>query len=264
MPGLTAPSRRRVLFLAASALACPWGLTARGAAAARDRRPHPKPEPAAPPARGRLVPGLTRYTGEIKGQGQTNPAALTTTIREGDEEWVIEEAWSLGSSSVTEISVLAKDTLFLLRHTSRASDGVGGTIRDLEVKDNLIVGWTGMTNSPDPRHEIFVDTPHRILAWGAGAPQVIATLPLETGYSTSVWNIELPDSVVSRKLEVLGMGRIRIPAGAFTAWKVALWASPGSFGHVLTVWIDTRSHQVLRYDGTTPGPGPRWTLVLEP
>lgn len=213
-------------------------------------------------ARGEMAPGQMHYSGETRVQGQTNRAALTTTIRDGGEVWIVEEQWTLGESAMTETSALDKRTLFLRRHTSQSG---GGTIRDLEIKDGWVVGWTGSPALPEPNDEIFIDAPDPILAWGAGAPQVIATLPLATGFKTSLRAIQLstPQSVVSRALEVIAMGRIRVPAGTFTAWKVAVHdKDPG--GHVLTIWIDTESRQVLRYDGGTRGPGPWWTLTLDP
>ncbi len=211
-------------------------------------------------ARGEMAPGQMHYSGEIRVQGQTSRAALTTTIRDRGEEWIVEEQWALGGSETTEISALDRSTLFLRRHTSQS----GRTIRDLEIKDGWIVGWTGSPELREPDDEIFIDAPDPILAWGAGVPQVVATLPLASGFKTSLRGIQLStQSVVPRKLEVVAMGRIRVPAGTFTAWKVAV-RDPEPGGYVLTIWIDTRSRRVLRYDGGTRGPGPWWTLTLDP
>jgi hypothetical protein len=91
---------------------------------------------------------------------------------------------------------------------------------------------------------------------------VIATLPLAKGYRTTYWNIALPHRVVSRVLEVVGRERFAIPAGTFTAWKVAVQAlEPG--GSDMMLWIDTRSRQVLRYGAWTQGPGPDWVVTLD-
>jgi hypothetical protein len=202
-----------------------------------------------------------RYSGETRSQGQVSPAALTTTIWDAGEEWIIEEDWILGGGSSTEISSLEKETLFLRRHASRHGELA---TRELEVQDGWVFGWKGIPNSPDPRNEIVIDAPDPILAWGAGAPQVLATLPLKTGYEESFWGIQLgAEAVIRRELEVVAVGTIRVPAGTFTAWKVVVRdAGPG--GYVLTLWIDTRSRRVVRYDGGTRGLGAWWTVTLEP
>jgi TPR repeat protein len=218
------------------------------------------PEWRARRARGEMAPGQMHYSGQIRVQGQTNRIALTTTIRDQGGGWIVEEQWTFGGSSMTEISVLDKGTLFLRRHTTQA----GGTIREFEIRDGWVVGWTGSPELLEPDDEIFIEAPDPILGWGAGAPQVIATLPLASGFETSLRAIQLStQSVVARNLEVLAVGTIRVPAGTFSAWKVAI-RDPGPGGHFLTIWIDTRSRQVLRYDGRTHGPGPWWTLTLEP
>ena len=211
-------------------------------------------------ARGEMAPGQMHYSGEIRVQGQASPAALDTTVRARGEEWIVEEQWTLGDTSMTEISTLEKGSLFLRRHTSQS----GRTIREFEIKDGWVIGWTGSPGLSEPDDEIFIDAPNPILAWGAGAPQVIATLALAKDFKTSLWAIQLASqSVASRRLEVMAIGTIRVPAGTFTAWKVALH-DPDPGGHVLTFWIDTESRQVLRYDGGTRGPGPWWTLTLDP
>jgi hypothetical protein len=209
--------------------------------------------------RGELVPGTTRYVGQIRVQGQKNPIALTTTIRDGGRSWIVEDSWTIGGNPSTETSVLEKGTLFLQRH--RSDNGI--TRFEIEVRDGWISGWTGTPDSQDPREQIYVEAPDPIFAWGAGVPQVLARLPLAAGYARTFWNIHLPDKVVSRRVVVRGPRQVRIPAGEYTAWTVLVYASePG--GHDLAVWVDTKSRQVLRYDSRTEGPGPAWTLFLQP
>lgn len=208
---------------------------------------------------GEMVPGTTRYVGDILVQAQKQPMALTTTIRDGGRSWIVEETWTIGEDPSTETSSLEKGTFFLQRHRSDN----GTTRSELEVRDGRVSGWTGTPSSQGPREPISIEAPDPIFAWGAGVPQVLATLPLAAGYTRTYWNIRLPDEVVSRRLVVRGPRQIRIPAGEYTAWTVLVHASEQG-GQDLAVWVDTESRRVLRYDRRTEGPGPAWTLTLQP
>jgi hypothetical protein len=207
-----------------------------------------------------MAPGRMHYAGKIRVQGQTQPIAVTITIQSRRRTWAVYEEWTIGGDpSHMEVSELEKGTLYLVRHTSQAGERV---LRELEVQDGWVAGWNATPDSPDPQEQIFIDAPDPIFAWGAGIPQVIATLPLADGYRTTYWNIALPHRVVSRTLEVVGRGRLEIPAGRFIAWKVVVRASePG--GSDMTLWIDTRSRQVLRFGARTRGPGPDWAVTLD-
>ena len=207
-----------------------------------------------------MAPGVSRYTGRIRGQGVMTPVTLATTIRDDGATWTIEDHWTFGDNPMDETSSLEKGTLSLLRHTSH----VGLMLRELEVRDGWILGWRNVPDSPDPRDEIVIEADHPIFAWGAGVPQVVATLPLARGHSKTIWNIELgADKIVSRVVEVAEFGAFRTDAGAFTAWKVRV-GTPDPGGHALTIWIDARTRRVLRYDGRTQGPGPAWSVALVP
>jgi len=207
-----------------------------------------------------MAPRRMRYSGEIRTQGQTHPVTLTTTIWNQGEEWVVEEDWALGHGSTIEINTLDGETLFLERHSGWRGEFA---LRELEVQDGWVVGWKGHQDSPDPRDQIVIDAPDPILAWGAGAPQVLATLPLEVGYERSFWGIQPGfQDVIARSLEVVAVETIEVPAGTFTAWRVVVReAHPGNLE--LTLWIDTQSRRVLRYDGSTGGAHASWTVALE-
>jgi hypothetical protein len=263
----TRPTRRRAAVLLAVCAALE--LATADAASAEERavgRRRVEVDRDTRRARGEMVPGRTRYTGEIRVQGQVQRLALTTSVRDGGREWIVKEEWVVGSNPpITEWSALDRDTLALLRHRSDAGTKETGVIvREFEVKDGWAVGWRGTPDSPDPLEQIFVEVwPHSLFADGAGAPQVIATLPLDEHYTKTIWGLESWEKVGERRLEVAAVEPIPTPAGPRSAWKVVVRPrAPG--GHVLTLWIDTRSRHVLRYDGTTDGPGPEWTLTWSP
>lgn len=247
-----------LVALGATALSSPPGWT-QAPGDTREAGEVSRPEWAARRARGEMVPGTIRYTGNIRVQGQTNPIALTTTIEDGGEDWVVEESWAIGGTATIETSRLEKDTLFLRWHRSDN----GTTSFEFEVRDGWVAGWTVTPDSPDPREQIYIDAPEPILGYGAGVPQVIATLPLARGYTRKLWNIRLPDRVVPRTLEVGSLRKVRIPAGESLAWTVVVRSSEPD-GHDLALWVDAKTRQVLRYDGRTFGAGPSWTLFLEP
>jgi len=254
-----------LILLVAIAALRPGAAGAQGTDEGAHGRPLAPDDRDARRARGEMVPGRMRYAGEIRVQGQVDPIALTTSIRDGGKVWIVKDEWVIGDNPVTELSALEKGTLFLRRHRSDAgTKRTGATVREFTIKDGWIVGWRGTPDSPDPVEQIFIDAwPHPIFADGAGAPQVIATLPLAEHYTKTIWGIQSSEKLVERKLEVTRIDEIPTPAGPLRAWKVVVQPrEPG--GHALTIWIDTRSRQVLRYDARTLGAGPEWTLTPSP
>jgi len=251
---------------------CALAVCLSGAAGSQDsadapsRREPPKSEWSARRARGELVPGKTRYVGETRasGQSESHPATLTTTVLDRGTSWILHDQWTFPDSNSTMVAMSAveKGTLFLLRYRFHA----GITRAEWRVEDGWVIGWTGTEDSPDPREQIYIDIDAHepIFAHGAGVPQVIATLPLRRGYTKTFWNVDPPDRVVSRTLEVVGSEEVEIPAGTFRAWKVEVSPPSSGNGATETLWVDTRSRRVLRYDSHSQIGSADWTLFLEP
>ena len=113
---------------------------------------------------------------------------------------------------------------------------------ELTVKDRRATGELRMGASSAP---IDAELEGELFADGAGAAQVIATLPLAEGYTTTYRTFELQARRVQNvALSVAGTEQVTVPAGTFETWKVVL-TSPedGSETHV---FVDRKSRVVAK------------------
>ncbi|HET9710575.1 MAG TPA: hypothetical protein VFP64_01795, partial [Pyrinomonadaceae bacterium] len=85
-----------------------------------------------------------------------------------------------------------------------------------------------------------------LFADGAGAFEVIASLPLEDGYSLSFRNFDVQKQKPQiKQLKVLGTESVTVPAGTFDAYKLEIVAADND-ADKQTVWIDKGSRKVLK------------------
>ena len=96
----------------------------------------------------------------------------------------------------------------------------------------------------DPGGALFAD--------GAGAFEVIASLPLAEGYSLSFRNFDVQKQKPQiKQLKVLGSESVTVPAGTFDAYKVEIQAADNE-ADKQTVWIDKGSRKVLKVSAVIP------------
>jgi hypothetical protein len=89
-----------------------------------------------------------------------------------------------------------------------------------------------------------------LFADGAGSGEVIATLPLAEGYTTTFHNLDArtlqPKAV---QLAVVGTESVTVPAGTFDAFKVNVSSQDG--GNV-TYWIAKSPKRPVKVTATSP------------
>ena len=103
---------------------------------------------------------------------------------------------------------------------------------DLEMKDGKATGEMKMGGQSRP---ISSELPGDIFADGAGWADVIATLPLAEGYSTTFRNLDVRTfEAKAMELKVVGSEQVTVPAGTFDAFKVEV---SGADGARTTTWI---------------------------
>lgn len=91
-----------------------------------------------------------------------------------------------------------------------------------------------------------------MFADGAGAFDVIASLPLADGYSLSFRNFDVQKQKPQiRQLKVAGTESVTVPAGTFDAYKVEI-VSADNDADKQTVWIDKASRKVLKISAVLP------------
>ena len=91
-----------------------------------------------------------------------------------------------------------------------------------------------------------------MFADGAGAFDVIASLPLADGYSLSFRNFDVQKQKPQiKQLKVVGSESVTVPAGTFDAYKVEIRRGDNE-ADKQTVWIDKGSRRVLKISAVLP------------
>ena len=91
-----------------------------------------------------------------------------------------------------------------------------------------------------------------MFADGAGAYDVVASLPLVDGYSLSFRNFDvMKQKPQMKQLKVVGTESVTVPAGTFDAYKVEILSADNDADKQI-VWIDKASRKVLKISAVIP------------
>jgi dipeptidyl aminopeptidase/acylaminoacyl peptidase len=186
-----------------------------------------------------LQPGVFQYKANVQMGGQNMPLNYSTTIQEENGAWKATDTVSTPMGEVVDSATLDKKTLVMLTRAMRQ----GPAMIDLTIQDNKATGKRSM-NGQD--HAISTDLGGPLFADSAGAPQVIACLPLAEGYSTTYRNLDvMKEKVKLMQLKVAGAESVTVPAGTFDAFKVEVSPADGGAGKV-TLWIAKDSRKAVK------------------
>jgi hypothetical protein len=103
----------------------------------------------------------------------------------------------------------------------------------------------GATAAPPGRRSIVATVPTGTMVSSAMFETALRLLPLQTGWedSTTALSITLGNTaVVPARLTVIGEDRVKVPAGTFDCWVVAIHADPARGLY----WVSKSDHQVVR------------------
>jgi dipeptidyl aminopeptidase/acylaminoacyl peptidase len=199
------------------------------------------PKPAVP-----LRPGTFTYETTIEGEGQSVQTQVTTRVEESDDGWVVSDVAATPQGTVTDRTLLDKQTLALRRR----SVSQGAVTLEIVAGDGKVTGEMKMAGEV---HPFSADTGGDLFADGAGGHQAIATLPLAPGYTTSFRNLNVQTLKVRVvRLQVAGTEQITVPAGTFEAFRVELTPEDGGS---TTLWIAKDSRKVVRSVSMSPATG---------
>ena len=91
-----------------------------------------------------------------------------------------------------------------------------------------------------------------MFADGAGAFDVIASLPLASGYTATIRNFDVQKQKPEVKtVKVVGSESVTVPAGTFDTHKVEIVAVDND-ADKQTVWIDKASRKVVKVTAVLP------------
>jgi dienelactone hydrolase len=192
-----------------------------------------------------LRPSKASYQAKLEVAGQTIPFTLTREIKDENGAWEASETAKLPMGEMSDTTVIQKGSLVL---TSRSVKQGPATI-EVVIKDNKASGSMAMGGEPKP---IAIDTGGVVFADGAGAYDVLASLPLSEGYTATFRNLDLQKQKVSLKqMKVAGVEKVTVPAGSFDAFKCQITSAEGESG-TTTVWVAKDSRKVVKTNAVLP------------
>jgi hypothetical protein len=194
-----------------------------------------------------LKPGVSTYKASIQVQGQTIPMDITHTVKDTAGTWQVTEATVMGPmGTMSDVATIDKGTLELRSRVIHQ----GPAVVDVKFADNKASGKLSMNGQDRP---IAADLGGALFADGAGANDVVATLPLADGYATTFRNFDIMGQKVKlRQLKVTGSEKVTVAAGSFDAWKVEITPADGGTGESTTLWVDKASRQVVKMSSVIP------------
>jgi hypothetical protein len=119
----------------------------------------------------------------------------------------------------------------------------------VEFKDNKA---SGSMNMGGHAMSIAADVGGALFADGAGAYDVLASLPLAEGYTATFRNFDLQKlKAALKQMKVVGQEKVAVPAGSFESFKLEVTSAEGEPGKT-TVWVDKESRKVVKIVAVIP------------
>jgi dipeptidyl aminopeptidase/acylaminoacyl peptidase len=192
-----------------------------------------------------LRPGTYNYKASIAFGGQEIPLTMKRDIKEENGAWTVLDTAQTPQGEITDLSTIEKGSLLLKRRLIKQ----GPATIEINVAPNKLTGSTIINGQNTP---IDTDPGGALFADGAGAFEVIASLPLVDGYSLSFRNFDVQKQKPQiKQLKVVGSESVTVPAGQFDAYKVEIVAADNE-ADKQTVWIDKTSRKVLKISAVIP------------
>ncbi len=209
----------------------------------------------APKPASELKVGITKFKATLQIGGQSIELAIATEIKEEGGKWVIVDNMTTPMGQAVDTTSLEKGSLLFLKRKVVQ----GPSVIELAYADRKM---TGTMKAGDKDRPVNVELGGPLFGEGAGAIQVLATLPLDQGYKTAFRNFDLQKSKEKlMELEVTGSEKVTVPAGEFDAWKVEVKPSDGGAGRS-TMWVDKANRQAVKAIAVMPEMGGA-TMTLE-
>jgi dipeptidyl aminopeptidase/acylaminoacyl peptidase len=187
-----------------------------------------------------LKPGVANYKMRIEAGGQSIPMDVTRTVKDSAGVWVVSENATSPMGAMSDVATIDKGTLALRDREIHQ----GPAVVTISFAGNKANGKMSMNGQERP---IAVDLGGALFADGPGANDVMATLPLADGYTTTFRNFDvMGQKVNARELRVVGSESVTVPAGTFDAWKVEVKPADGSTGESTTLWVEKATHRAVK------------------
>jgi dipeptidyl aminopeptidase/acylaminoacyl peptidase len=187
-----------------------------------------------------LTPGSATYNVRLEAAGQSIPMQVVRTVKDSAGEWIVSETASSPMGEMTDVGTVDKKSLLLRGRVIHQ----GPAVVEVSYAGNKATGKMSMNGQDRP---IAADLGGVLFADGPGAADVVATLPLADGYTTSFRNFDIMSQKVNtRSLKVVGSEKVTVPAGTFDAWKVEVTPADGGTGETGTLWVDKATRRAVK------------------
>ncbi|MGA2169940.1 MAG: alpha/beta fold hydrolase [Terracidiphilus sp.] len=186
-----------------------------------------------------LQPGTYLYQVTIEMGAQKMNIKVSTAIQDGGASWTAIDTMETPQGTATDTATIAKSSLILEKRSLKQ----GPVDIEVDYAGDKAAGKMSM-NGQD--HPIAADLGGPLFADAAGGDQVIASLPLAVGYSTTFRNFDVQTQKVKlMQLSVAGIETVTVPAGTFEAYRVEISSADGGTDKK-TLWIAKDSHKVVK------------------
>jgi hypothetical protein len=199
-----------------------------------------------------LRPGQFIYETSLE-RNSTTTVLGTRTITAARTTYNAAPAWLLLESRTSD-GIPSADSLFAdvtTLHPLHWSSTQGLARLAAEFRGDTVFGGTA---APPGRRSIVAVVPSGTMISSAMLETALRLLPLQTAWedSTTALSITLGNTaVVPARLTVIGEDRVRVPAGTFDCWVVAIHADPARGLY----WVSKSDHQVVRSAVDVPSLG---------
>jgi dipeptidyl aminopeptidase/acylaminoacyl peptidase len=209
----------------------------------------------APKAASDLQPGAWHYAVKIEMGGQQMALKLTTSITDGGTSWTAVDQMETPGGTMTDTATIEKGTLIPLKRKVAQ----GPATIDLDFTGGKAVGKMSMGGQDRP---ISADLGGTLFADGPGGSQVIATLPLAEGFTTTYRNFDaMAQKVKLLQLKVTGTETVTVPAGKFDSYRVEITSADGG-ADKQTLWVAKDSRKVIKSSAVVASMGGA-TMTME-
>jgi dipeptidyl aminopeptidase/acylaminoacyl peptidase len=192
------------------------------------------PKPAA-----ELQPGTSKYAVSIAMGGQTMALTVSTTIKDDGDHWTAVDSMETPGGTAVDTATLEKGTLVLRKRNVTQ----GPVAISIDFAGDKAAGKMSINGQDRP---IAADLGGPLFADAAGGDQVLATLPLAVGYTTTFRNFDVQTQKVKLlQLTVSAVETVTVPAGKFEAYKVDIASADGG-PDKKTIWVAKDSRKVVK------------------
>ena len=175
-----------------------------------------------------IAPGQYVYQTTLERNAGTTVLG-TRTIAVSQSNYAGSPAWLLLETRSGD-GIPAADSLFagiVDLHPIHWNSTLGGARLAAEFRGDTVFG---ATSAPSGRRSMVAAVPSGTMISSAMLETVLRLLPLQSGWedSTGTLSISLAgNTVIPTRLAVIAEDRVRVPAGTFDCWVVAVHADPG-------------------------------------